>query len=312
MEFTQQLEQAQHRLVTIRDVVRFMVSKFNQHGLCYGHGTTNAFDEAVSLVLQTLHLPIDELEPYWEAKLVDSEINQLLTACSLRIEKRLPLPYITNKAYFLGYEFYVDSRVIIPRSFIGELIANQKLDEYIQHPELVHNVLDLCTGNGSIAIIAAEYFYDSQVIASDINSDALAVAKININHHGLEKQIELRQSDLFANLGDCQSKFDLILTNPPYVDTQRMDTLPPEYLHEPNISLAGGSDGLEFIDKILKNSQQFLSEFGILILEMGDNQLELEDKYPGLNFQWLDTASGDGVVFLLTKCDLNDYFGTME
>jgi ribosomal protein L3 glutamine methyltransferase len=308
MELTNELIAAQGRLTTIRDMIRFMVSKFNQYNLSYGHGTTNAFDEAVYLVLHTLHLPIDELEPYYDAKLLEDEIKQLVEVCKLRVKDRLPAPYITNNAYFLGYQFYVDKRVIIPRSFIGELIVNQQLDEYVEHPELVHNILDLCTGNGSLAIIAADYFYDSKVIASDIDNNALEVAKINVNQHRLEERIELRQSNLFDNLNEFKGKFDLIITNPPYVDQLRMNSLPAEYLHEPSISLAGGDDGLQLVDSIIKNSRQFLTEFGILVLEMGDNQFELESKHKGLEFKWLESESCDGIVFMLTKNDLDTYF----
>ncbi|MFN8770455.1 MAG: 50S ribosomal protein L3 N(5)-glutamine methyltransferase [Neisseriaceae bacterium] len=307
-KFSQQLVEAKNRLNTIRDFIRFMISQFQEHNLSYGHGTDNAFDEAVYVTLATLNLPLDQLDPFMDAKLLDSEIDQLLNVCRKRVENNLPAPYITNEANFLGYKFYVDERVIIPRSYIGEIILNKQLDEYFEHPELVHNVLDLCTGNGSLAIIAADYFYDSQVIASDIDNNALEVAKINIEKHGLREHIKLFQSNLFEKLSNYQGKFDLIITNPPYVDTERMSILPKEYLHEPKISLDGGNDGLILVDSIIKHARQYLSAFGILVLEMGDNLEELKSKYHGLNFKWLSTSNDDGFVFVLTKKDLDSYY----
>lgn len=306
--FKQHLTEAGNSLTTIRDFIRFMVSSFEKHELSYGHGTDNAYDEAVYLTLSTLKLPLDQLKPYLDAKLLKHEISELIRICEKRVIDRLPAPYITNEANFLGYKFYVDSRVIIPRSYIAEIILDNGLQDFIEHPELVHNVLDLCTGNGSLAIIAADYFYDSYVIATDIDQNALDVAKINITKYDLDSVIELRQSNLLANLSDCTHKFDLIMTNPPYVDKNIMQTLPDEYLHEPQISLFGGENGLQLIDTILKNAGQYLTEFGILVLEMGNNKDELETLYDGLEFKWLDTKGGDGFVFVLTKNDLDGYF----
>lgn len=306
--FKQQLVNAKNRFTTIRDFIRFMVSSFESHNLSYGHGTDNSFDEAVYLVLKSLNLPIDQLEPYMDAKLLDSEIDNLIDVCFNRVVDRIPASYITKEAVYLGYKLYVDKRVIIPRSYIGELILNNNLDDYIEHPELVHSVLDLCTGNGSLAIIATEYFYDSQVVAVDIDSDALDVAKINAERYGLEDSITLIESDLFTNLHEYKHAFDIIITNPPYVDTLKMNSLPEEYLYEPRVSLAGGDDGLLLVDRIVKNARHYLSDFGILVLEMGDNRSELEKKYNGLDFKWLDTENGDGFVFVLTKYDLDNYF----
>lgn len=309
-EFDQKLISAKSQLITVRDFIRFMVSSFQEHNLRYGHGTDNAFDEAVYLTLATLHLPIDQLDPYMDAKLLDNEIDKLLNVCKKRVINRIPAPYITNEANFLGYRFYVDDRVIIPRSYIAEIILNNGLDNYIEHPELVHNILDLCTGNGSLSIIATDHFYDSQIVAADIDSDALEVAKINIEKYGLADHIKVCQSNLFEELDAYKDTFDIIITNPPYVDVARMEALPQEYLHEPKISLAGGSDGLSLIDTIIKNARQYLSDFGVLVLEMGDNITELEAKYPGLNFKWLDTQNGEGYVFVLTKQDLDNYYAT--
>jgi ribosomal protein L3 glutamine methyltransferase len=295
-------------LVTLRDYIRYAVSEFRKNNLFFGHGTTNAYDEAVFLVLQSLSLPLEQLEPFFDAKLLPEEKAIILERIKRRVDERIPLSYITNEAYLQGYSFYVDKRVIIPRSFIAEHIVNNQLDEWIEHPELVNNVLDLCTGNGSLATIAAHHYYDAEVVASDISEDALDVATINIERNQVTDRVTLIKSDLFNELGDYFETFDLILTNPPYVDTRRMELLPKEYLYEPNLALFGGADGLEFVDKILKQSKYYLSDFGVLVVEMGDNRFELEQMYPDLPFKWLESVSGDGVVFVLTKADLIDYF----
>lgn len=295
-------------LVTLRDYIRYAVSEFRKNNLFFGHGTTNAYDEAVFLVLQSLSLPLEQLEPFFDAKLLPEEKAIILERIKRRVDERIPLSYITNEAYLQGYSFYVDKRVIIPRSFIAEHIVNNQLDEWVEHPELVNNVLDLCTGNGSLATIAAHHYYDAEVVASDISEDALDVATINIERNQVTDRVTLIKSDLFNELGDYFETFDLILTNPPYVDTRRMELLPKEYLYEPNLALFGGADGLEFVDKILKQSKYYLSDFGVLVVEMGDNRFELEQMYPDLPFKWLESVSGDGVVFVLTKADLIDYF----
>ena len=298
----------ENTLVTIRDWLRYTVSQFKKNGLYFGHGTTNAYDEAVCLILQSLNLPIDQLEPYLDAKLLTDEKALLLERIKERVEKRIPLAYITHEAWLQGYSFYVDPRVIIPRSFIAEIILNDHLTPWIEHPELVNCALDLCTGNGSLATIMADYFYDAEIVASDISDDALDVAKINFERNKVNEDITLLKSDLFAGLVGYQGQFDLIVTNPPYVDKRRMDSLAPEYNFEPSLALAGGDSGLELIEDILHEAKHYLSEFGVLIVEMGDNRLELEELYPDLPFTWLDTISGDGVVFVLTRADLADYF----
>lgn len=295
-------------LVTLRDYIRYAVSEFRRNNLFFGHGTTNAYDEAVFLVLQSLSLPLDQLEPFFDARLLPDEKELILERIKRRVDERIPLSYITNEAYLQGYSFYVDKRVIIPRSFIAEHIVNNQLDEWIEHSELVHNILDLCTGNGSLATIAAHHYYDAEVVAVDISEDALDVANINIERNQVSDRVTLIKSDLFNELGDYFETFDLILTNPPYVDTRRMESLPKEYQYEPNLALFGGNDGLEFVDKILRQSKYYLSDFGVLVVEMGDNRFELEQMYPDLPFKWLESVSGDGVVFVLTKADLIDYF----
>jgi ribosomal protein L3 glutamine methyltransferase len=293
---------------TVRDLLRYAVSQFRANNLFYGHGTTTAYDEAAVLILQSLSLPVDQLEPYLDARLLPAEKSLILERIQRRVNERLPLPYITNEAFLQGYSFYVDERVIIPRSFIAEIILQHGLEPWIEHPELVHNALDLCTGNGSLATIVADYFYDAQVVASDISKSALEVAALNIKRNQLSERVTLIQSDLFANLNDYLGTFDLIVTNPPYVDELRMETLAPEYKHEPSLALFGGNSGLDLVDQILRAAKHYLTEFGVLVVEMGDNRTELEQMYPDLPFTWLDTLSGDGFVFALSRADLADYF----
>ena len=299
---------AKEQLVTVRDVLRFAVSKFQEYNIAYGHGTDNAYDEAIFLILDNLHLPLDQLEPYLDARLLKPEISLLIDVIEKRIVERIPAAYLQKKAVLLGYEFYVDQRVIIPRSFIAEIIQNQQLSQWIEYPELVNNALDLCTGNGSLAVIMADNFYVANVVATDVSNDALAVAAINVDAYDLNDRIELINSDLFDDLSDYLETFDLIVTNPPYVDKSRMDSLSLESLHEPRLALSGGDSGLELVDKILRQAKHYLNECGILLLEMGDNRFELENLYPDLPFTWLETESGDGFVFVLTKQDLKDYF----
>ena len=294
--------EAHSKLKTVRDFLRFGISLFNEHNLFYGHGTTNVYDEVVYLILATLNLPLDILEPYLDAVILESEAILILDRFKKRAIDAIPAPYLTNEAIIQGYSFYVDERVIIPRSFIPEILLNDGLTPFIEHVELVHDVLDLCTGNGSIAVIAADYFYDSEVIAVDIDNDALDVAAINIERYDMADRVTLLQSDLWNNLEN--KKFDLILTNPPYVDKLRMDTLSPEYLHEPEHALFGGDGGLDLVIKILQNACQYLNPNGVLVVEMGDNKEELEYIYPNLPFTWLTTASGDGFVFAITYEDL--------
>ena len=294
--------------ITLRDVIRYAVSQFRQNDLFFGHGTTNAYDEAVALVLQSLHLPQDQLEPYLDARLLPAEKELILSRLRERVETRKPLPYITNEAYLQGFSFYDDERVIVPRSFIAENIVNNQLTPWIEHPELVHTALDLCTGNGSLATIMADYFYDAEVVASDISDAALEVAEINFKRNRLAARITPVKSDLFNQLGEYTGYFDLIVTNPPYVDSRRMAELAPEFKFEPGLALFGGSDGLDLVDRILRQAKHFMTDFGVLVVEMGDNCAELEERYPDLPFNWLENTSGDGFVFVLTRDDLADYF----
>ncbi|MCX8515036.1 MAG: 50S ribosomal protein L3 N(5)-glutamine methyltransferase [Burkholderiales bacterium] len=301
-----QIKEAHSKFNSINDFIRFGVSLFNQNDLFYGHGTTNVYDEVVYLILFSLNLPLDKLEPYLNATLLESEKTLILDRFKQRVIDKLPAAYITNHSQIQNYAFYVDQRAIIPRSFIPEILLNDDLLPWINELENVDAILDLCTGNGSIAIIASDYFAPAQVIAADISSEALEVARINVNNYQLQQQIQLIHSDLWTNIPAL--KFDVIFSNPPYVDKHRMDNIKNEYLHEPQIALYGGDSGLDLVIEIINKARLFLKNNGLLVVEMGDNQNELEALFPNLPFMWLNTASGDGFVFLLTKNQLDTYF----
>lgn len=284
-------------LHTIRDFIRFAVSQFNEAELFFGHGSDNAHDEAVYLILHTLNLPLDILEPYWDAVLLDSEKSKLLALIEQRVTERIPVAYLTNHAIQGDFEFYVDERVIVPRSFIHELLG-EPLRPWIEFDELVHNALDLCTGSGTLAIQMAHHYPDAVIDATDISLDALEVASINIEHYDLQERINLIHTDLFEGL---DTTYDLIISNPPYVDAISVAELPDEYLHEPELALGSGEDGLDATREILNQSAQFLKPNGILLVEIGHNRDILEQEFPDLSFTWLETSGGDGFVFLLTR-----------
>ena len=296
---------------TVRDLIRFAVTKFKQNNIFCGHGTDNVYDEAVYLVLSSLSLPVEQLEPYFDAKILPEEIDFILSNIYKRSVEKIPAAYLTHVAYLQGFEFYIDERVIVPRSYIAELLLGQVLDKYIEYPELIHNALDLCTGNGSLAIIMASYFPEANITASDISSDALNVAQINVSRHKFDKQIELVKSDLFVGL-DSKLKYDLIVTNPPYVaDRLRLD-IPKEYNHEPEIALYADNDGLYLIQQILEQASSHLTEFGVVVVEMGDNLDDLYNTYPYFPFEFIPTTSGDGYVFVATYQQLVAYFTDIE
>lgn len=283
-------------LQTIRDFIRFATSQFHQEGLYFGHGTDNAWDEAVALTLHTLHLPHNIDRAVLDANLTQEEKNKLLTLISMRVEKRIPVPYLTHEAWFSGLSFYVDERVLIPRSPIAELIENQ-FAPWIE-PDQVHNILDLCTGSGCIAIACAKAFTDAQVDASDISNEALAVAKINVLRHFVADQVELLESDLFNGLPN--KKYDIIVSNPPYVSAEEMSELPKEYHHEPRLGLAAGDDGLDIATRIIRDAVKYLQPHGILVVEVGNSEFSLAEKYPEIPFTWLEFERGGGGVFVLT------------
>lgn len=290
-----------NELGTVRDWLRFTVSAFNEAKLSFGHGSSSAYDEAAYLILHTLHLPLDTLDPFLDAKLIAKEKNTLLAMLEQRITKRIPAAYLTHEAWLGDFRFYVDKRVIVPRSFIAELLREQ-FAPWIDDEKIVANVLDLCTGSGCLAILAAHAFPDAEVDAVDISPDALDVARRNIADYGLEDQINIIQSDLFANLQD--KRYDIIISNPPYVDAPSMTALPPEYRHEPQLALGSGADGLDATREILKHAADYLNPNGLLIVEIGHNRPILEAAFPNLPFIWLDVSAGDEFVFMLRREDL--------
>ncbi len=294
---------AKTELFTVRDYIRYAVSRFNAAGLFFGHGSDNAWDEAVYLTLHTLNLPLDRLEPFLDARLLPHEREQLLDIYTRRCQDRLPAAYLTHEAWLGEHRCYVDDRVIVPRSFIAELLDEQ-LAPWIDDPWAIESALDLCTGSGCLAILTALAFPNAEVAAVDLSPDAIAVAERNVADYSLYDRIELIQSDAFQNLAG--RKFDLIVSNPPYVNAESVARLPPEYLHEPELALGSGDDGLDFTRIILREARKHLTDHGILVVEIGHNREALEAAYPTLPFTWLDTAAGDEYVFLLHAADLPD------
>ena len=291
-------EEASNQLFTVRDFLRFGISRFEEAGIFYGHGTTNANDEAAYLLLHTLHLPIDNLDPFLDARLTKTEIKEVLEIIKQRIEKRLPAAYLTHEAWLGHFKFYVDERVIVPRSFIAELLQEQ-LDPWVADPYGISSGLDLCTGSGCLAILMAHAFPNASIDGVDLSKDALAVAKRNVDDYGLTDQIRLVQSDMFSNLSD--RKYDLIVSNPPYVNAESMAALPQEYRHEPTMALASGEDGLDHVRVILRDAAAHLTDGGLLVVESGHNRGVLEEVFPEIPFTWLETSSGNEFVFLLTR-----------
>ena len=293
--------QAPHHLVTIRDCLRFAISRFTEAGLFYGHGNDNVWDEAAWLIAHTLKLPVERFDALLDARLLPGEIADVLDILERRARDRVPAAYLTHEAWLRDYRFYVDERTIVPRSFIAELLPDA-LEPWIQHPELVHTALDLCTGSGCLAVLLADAYPDAAVDAIDLSPDALDVAAINVERYALEERIELIQSDLFAAVEG--RTYDLIISNPPYVDAESVAALPDEYLHEPEMSLGSGEDGLDLTRRILADAPRFLNPCGVLVVEIGHNRDALEAAYPQLPFTWMETSGGDGFVFLLTREEL--------
>ena len=286
---------------TLRDVLRFATTRFNGAGLFFGHGSSNAFDEAAYLLLHTLKLPLDRLDPFLDARLLPEEVDALLKVVERRAVERVPAAYITREAWLGAYRFYVDERTIVPRSFIAELIP-QYFAPWVNEPENVANVLELCTGSGCLAIMLADAFPDAHVDAVDISADALEVAKKNVATYKLEDRLTLIQSDLYANVPD--KKYDLIITNPPYVNSSSMSKLPMEYRAEPELALDGGKDGMDLVRKIVAGAAERLTDDGILIVEIGNEREFAEAAFGELGLTWLTTSNGDDMVFLLTADQL--------
>jgi ribosomal protein L3 glutamine methyltransferase len=296
-------EQAITRLITVRDWLRFAVSRFNETGLFFGHGTGNAFDEAAYLILHTLHLPLDRLDPFLDARLLPDESERLAAILDRRIRERVPAPYLTREAWLQGYRFYVDERVIVPRSFLAPMIL-EHLQPWLTHPGNVLTALDLCTGSGCLAILLAEAFPDATVDAVDLSPDALEVARRNVADYGLTERLHLHQGDLFAPLGSATQNpttYDLIVSNPPYVNAESVATLPPEYRHEPALALGSGEDGLDLTRVILREAARHLNPGGLLAVEIGHNRDALEAAYPDLDFAWPQIEGGEDTVFVLSR-----------
>jgi len=286
---------------TPRDLLRYAVTRFNGAKLFFGHGSAEAFDEAAYLILHTLKLPLDKLEPFLDARLLQDEILQVLAVIERRVSERVPAAYITNEAWLGSYNFYVDERVLVPRSFIAELIPNQ-FSPWVADPDSVENVLELCTGSGCLAIMLADAFPNAVVDAIDISQDALAVAERNIRDYKLEGRVNPIESDLYGNVPF--KKYDLIISNPPYVNADSMGKLPPEYLREPQIALAGGADGMDLVRQIVAGAAERLTPEGVLVVEIGNEREFAEAAFGKLGLTWLTTSVGDDAVFLLTADQL--------
>lgn len=295
------IRQAAEELRTLRDLLRFTVSYFNRSDLFLGHGLPTAYDEAAYLILHTLHLSADQLEPFMDATLTRNERDQILRIIERRVNEKIPVAYLAHEAWLGDFNFYVDERVLIPRSFIAELLQDH-LAPWVMDPYDIGTALDLCTGSGCLAILLAHAFEQAQIDAVDISSDALDVASINVRNYDLMNRIGLIQSDLFTELQG--KRYDLIISNPPYVNAASMAMLPEEYHHEPSVALAGGSDGLDIIRRIFKEAAHHLTEDGLLIMEIGHNQAEVERAFPQLPCTWLETSSGDQFVLMVRRGDL--------
>jgi ribosomal protein L3 glutamine methyltransferase len=290
-------------LITPRDFLRYAVSRFNRAELVYGHGTTNAFDDAAFLILESLKLPVDQLEPWLDARLLPQERLQLATVIEARVTKRKPSVYLVGKAYIQGVPFTIDERVIVPRSYIGEMLMGDILiaeeGGIIDDPAGVRHVLDLCTGSGCLAILAAMQFPQARIDAVELSGDALDIARINIKEHGLEERVRLLQGDLFAPLK--AETYDLIIANPPYVAREVVEAFPAEYAAEPVIAHLGGDDGLDLARQIIEGAAKHLTKNGALLCEIGEDRHILEADYPDMPFLWLDSAESSGEVFWISR-----------
>jgi ribosomal protein L3 glutamine methyltransferase len=290
-------------LITIHDYIRWGASRFNAAGLFFGHGTDNALDEAAQLVLSALSLSPDMPATYRDCRLTAEERVAVVDLFERRISERRPAAYLINRAWFAGLEFYVDDSVLVPRSPIAELVESG-FDPWLE-PESIRRVLDLCTGSGCIGIAAASYLPDADVDLADISPAALAVAKRNLAAHGLEDRVRVVESDLFSALEG--RRYDVIVTNPPYVSAAELAALPPEYQREPCLGLDGGESGLDLVLRVLRDAPRFLNEEGVLVVEVGNGAAELERRFPGLPFLWIDFERGGEGVFLINRGQLVEF-----
>ncbi|APX75106.1 50S ribosomal protein L3 glutamine methyltransferase [Achromobacter insolitus] len=295
-------QSARQELLTLRDLIRYGVSRLNGAQVALGHGSDNAWDEAVYLTLHALHLPLDTLEPFLDARVLSEERNRVLELIDRRVTEHLPAAYLTNEAWLRGHRFYVDQRVIVPRSPIAELL-DEGLAPWVQDALAVENVLDMCTGSGCLAILSALAFPYAHVDAVDVSPDALEVARRNVDDYGLADRLDLHESNLFDSVPPCQ--YDVIICNPPYVNSGSMDALPQEYRHEPQLALAGGDDGMDLVRRILEAAPRFLRPEGVLVLEIGHERDFFEAAFPQLSPVWLDTEQASDQLLLLTREQLS-------
>lgn len=291
-------------LITVRDCLRYAASRFSEAGLYFGHGTDNVWDEAVLLVMRSLHLPLENNTLFLDARLTRDERQVILERIDRRVQDRKPVAYLIGEAWFMGLPFRVDERVLVPRSPMAELLEAGLQPWLADRP--VERVLDLCTGSGCIGIAAASVFTDARVDLSDVSEDALEVARANIQLHGLEDRVRAVQSDVF---GQLEGRYDVILSNPPYVDAEDMADMPDEYHHEPRLGLEAGHDGLAIAHRILDRAADHLNPGGLLIVEVGNSWGALDDAYPQLPFTWLEFENGGDGVFLLTRETLVEGLG---
>lgn len=294
-------------LLTIRDYIRWSVTQFHQHDLFFGHGTDNAWDDARQLVLGYLSLPFDLPDSYLDCRLEQEEQEELRSLINERIDKRIPTAYLLGEAWFCGRPFYVDERVLIPRSPIGELILNQFKPYLTSMPK---RILDLCCGSGCIGIACAQQFTKAEVVLADLSFEALEVANLNIERYQLDNRVYTVQGDCFDSLSN--QRFDLIVCNPPYVDAEDMVDIPPEYQHEPELGLAAGEDGLDIVKVILAEATKHLTEQGVLIVEVGNSEVHVKELYPEIDFTWVKFAQGGHGVFLLTAQQCAAYQSVFE
>lgn len=288
---------------TVLDLLRYAVTRFTREKLFFGHGSENAFDEAAYLILHTLSLPIDRLEPFLDARLLPEEIASVMDIIERRVTDRIPAAYLTGEAWLQGYSFHVERGVIIPRSFLAELIVEQ-FAPWVPDPDGITDILELCTGSGCLAIMLADQFPNATVDAVELSPAALGVAQMNIDRYGMRDRIQLHHADLYDGIPD--KRYQLIVTNPPYVNQSSMENLPPEYLHEPKMALAGGFDGMDIVRRIVRTAGERLTDDGLLIVEIGNEAEHAIAAFPELELTWLSTSGGDDRVFLLTAEQLKN------
>ena len=288
---------------TVRDLLRYAVSRFNKEKLFFGHGSDNAYDEAAYLILHTLSLPLDRLEPFLDARLLPAEVSEVMDIIERRITERVPAAYLTHEAWLQGYSFYVDRGVIVPRSFIAELIVD-RFAPWVSDPDGIVDILELCTGSGCLAIMMADQFPNAHVDAVELSPAALGIAQTNISNYQMEDRVKLYHADLYD--GIPEKRYQLIVTNPPYVNQDSMGRLPLEYKAEPSMALAGGFDGMDIVRRIVSTAGKRLTDDGLLIVEIGNEAEHAMAAFPELELTWLTTSGGDDRVFLLTAQQLKE------